>query len=59
MASAAANRTVRELLDLTGGYLGEKGVTSPRLNAERLLADVLGLTRLELFCQHDRPVLGP
>lgn len=59
MTSAAVNRTVRELLDLTGGYLGEKGVTSARLNAERLLADVLGLTRLELFCQHDRPVLGP
>ncbi len=56
---SSANRTVRELLELTGGYLGEKGVTSARLNAERLLADVLGLTRLELFCQHDRPVLGP
>lgn len=59
MTSTAANRTVRELLDLTGAYLGEKGVTSARLNAERLLADVLGMTRLELFCQHDRPVLGP
>lgn len=58
MTSAALNRTVRELLDLTGGYLDQKGVTSARLNAERLLADVLGLTRLELFCQHDRPVLG-
>jgi release factor glutamine methyltransferase len=57
--TSAANRTVRELLELTGGYLDQKGVTSARLNAERLLADVLGLTRLELFCQHDRPVLGP
>lgn len=56
--TSAANRTVRELLELTGGYLDQKGVTSARLNAERLLADVLGLTRLELFCQHDRPVLG-
>ncbi|MBM4131837.1 peptide chain release factor N(5)-glutamine methyltransferase [bacterium] len=58
MTSAALNRTVRELLELTAGYLDQKGVTSARLNAERLLADVLGLTRLELFCQHDRPVLG-
>ena len=57
--TSAANRTVRELLELTGGYLDQKGVASARLNAERLLADVLGLTRLELFCQHDRPVLGP
>lgn len=58
MTGAGANRTVRELLELTGRYLDEKGVTSARLNAERLLSDVLGLTRLELFCQHDRPVLG-
>jgi release factor glutamine methyltransferase len=58
MTSAALNRTVRELLELTAGYLDQKGVASARLNAERLLADVLGLTRLELFCQHDRPVLG-
>lgn len=58
MTSAALNRTVRELLELTAAYLDQKGVTSARLNAERLLADVLGLTRLELFCQHDRPVLG-
>jgi release factor glutamine methyltransferase len=56
--TSAVNRTVRELLELTGRYLDEKGVTSSRLNAERLLSDVLGLTRLELFCQHDRPVLG-
>ncbi len=58
MTSAAVTRTVRELLELTSRYLDEKGVTSSRLNAERLLADVLGLTRLELFCQHDRPLLG-
>jgi release factor glutamine methyltransferase len=58
MTSAAVNRTVRELLELTGRYLDDKGVTSSRLNAERLLADVLGLTRLELFCQHDRPLLA-
>ncbi len=51
-------KTVRALLQVTAGYLEGKGVESARLNAERLLADVLGLTRIELFMQHDRPVLG-
>ncbi len=52
-------QTVRSLLQVTAGYLEGKGVESARLNAERLLADVLGLSRIELFMQHDRPVLGP
>ncbi|MFN2371359.1 MAG: peptide chain release factor N(5)-glutamine methyltransferase [Candidatus Krumholzibacteriia bacterium] len=51
-------KTVRSLLQVTAGYLEGKGVDSARLNAERLLADVLGLSRIELFMQHDRPVLG-
>lgn len=51
-------KTVRSLLQVTAGYLEGKGLASARLNAERLLADVLGLTRIELFMQHDRPVLG-
>ena len=51
-------KTVRALLRVTAGYLQEKGVDSARLNAERLLADVLGMSRIELFMQHDRPVLG-
>ncbi len=53
-----ANKTVRELLQVTTSYFEEKGVDSARLNAERLLADVLGLARIELYFQHDRPVLG-
>lgn len=58
MTNPSANKTVRELIQVTTGYLEEKGVESPRLNTERLLADVLGLSRLELYMQHDRPVLG-
>lgn len=52
-------RTVRDLIRVTGEYLDGKGVESARLNAERLLADVLGLSRIDLYVQHDRPVLGP
>jgi release factor glutamine methyltransferase len=52
-------KTVRDLVRVTAEYLADKGVDSARLNAERLLADVVGLSRIELYVQHDRPVMGP
>ncbi len=58
MNSASSHKTIRELIQVTSEYLDGKGVESAKLNAERLLADVLGLSRIELFYQHDRPVLG-
>lgn len=58
MSSAPANLTVRELIRVTSEYLAGKDVDSAKLNTERLLADVLGLSRIELFMQFDRPVLG-
>ena len=58
MNSASSHKTIRELIQVTSEYLDGKGVESAKLNAERLLADVLGLSRIELFFQHDRPVLG-
>lgn len=51
-------KTIRQLIQMTDDYLAGKGVESARLNAERLLADVLGLSRIELYMQHDRPVMG-
>jgi len=51
-------KTVRELIQVTTEYLEGKEVSSARLNSERLLADALGLSRIELFLQYDRPVIG-
>jgi len=48
--------TIGEVLRAAAEYLGGKGVESPRLDAELLLAHALGLSRLELYTQHDRPL---
>ena len=37
-------------------YLAARGVDSPRVDAELLLARALGLQRIELYTQHDRPL---
>jgi release factor glutamine methyltransferase len=49
-------KTVRELILVTTDYFQQKDVESARLNAERLLGNVLGLSRLELYLHHDRPL---
>jgi release factor glutamine methyltransferase len=48
--------TVVELIGWTAEYLGGKNVHNARLNAELLLAGVLGLKRLDLYLQFDRPL---
>lgn len=48
--------TLVEVLTRTEKFLRGKGVTSPRLEAELLLAHVLGLERLQLYLLHDRPM---
>ena len=48
--------TIAEALRAGSGFLERKGVDSPRLDAELLLGKALGLSRLELYTQHDRPL---
>jgi len=48
--------TLGEVLKGATDYLAARGVESARLDAELILARALGLSRLELYTQHDRPL---
>jgi release factor glutamine methyltransferase len=48
--------TVLEVLTAASGYLKDRGVESPRLNAEHLLAHILGKKRLDLYLEFDHPL---
>jgi release factor glutamine methyltransferase len=54
--SSAATPRLLELARLAGGHLAAKGVADGRLDAELLLAHVLGVRRLDLYLQFERPV---
>ena len=48
--------TVGEVLVASTEFLAAKGVSSPRVDAEHLVARALGVSRLDLYLQHDRPL---
>ena len=54
--AAGTYRTVREILGWTQEHFRKLGLPSWRLDAELLLAETLGVSRLELYTGHDRPV---
>ena len=51
-----ADLTVLEILRRATGYLTSHGSASARLDAEILLAHALGVRRLDLYLQFDRPL---
>ena len=46
--------TVLEILQSTTGYFQRRNIDSPRLNAEHLLAHVLGRKRIDLYLEFER-----
>jgi release factor glutamine methyltransferase len=48
--------TLGEVLAGATEYLAARGVESARLDAEWILSRALGLSRIELYTQHDRPL---
>ena len=54
-SSTPVRWTTRKLLAWTTEHFEKKGIDSPRLSAEMLLAHVLGVQRIKLFMDADRP----
>ncbi|HSQ41221.1 MAG TPA: hypothetical protein VLM37_02955, partial [Fibrobacteraceae bacterium] len=56
-------QTVLEILNKTTEYFRKCGVPDPRLDAQLLLAKGLGMSRMDLYLNFDRPLqeteLGP
>ena len=48
--------TLGEVLSATTDYLARKGVDTPRLDAELILAHAFSLSRLQLYTDFDRPL---
>ncbi|MEZ5414380.1 MAG: peptide chain release factor N(5)-glutamine methyltransferase [Opitutaceae bacterium] len=49
-------RTVLEIIKMSADFLGGKGVENPRLNAELMVGHALGLKRMQLYLQFERPL---
>jgi release factor glutamine methyltransferase len=48
--------TIRELIKTTTDYLRKKGIDEPRLTTELLLSHSLGMKRVELYLNFDKPL---
>ena len=49
--------TVRDIQAKTVAYFASKGVPNPKLDTDLLIAEVLGIKRLELYLDIDRPLI--
>lgn len=48
--------TVLQAIQLSTEYLSNKGIESPRVNAELLLSNILNVKRLDLYLAFDKPL---
>jgi release factor glutamine methyltransferase len=51
--------TVLEIIKKTTDFFAGKGIESPRHNAELIVGHALGLKRMQLYLQFERPLLEP
>jgi release factor glutamine methyltransferase len=56
MAQPDGPWTVRKTLEWTTSFFTRKNVDAPRLSAELLLAHVLGIPRIKIYTDYDRPL---
>ena len=56
MAGEETTWTVKAILDWCEGYLANKGDANPRLSAQWLLGEAMGLSRIELYTDLDKPL---
>jgi release factor glutamine methyltransferase len=58
VTATKASWTILEVLQWTTARFSERGLDSPRLDAELLAAHAFGLSRVQLYTQFDRPLLA-
>lgn len=49
--------TIKEILERTIGHFEKYGIANPRLDAEVLLANLLGMERIHLYVRFDQPLV--
>lgn len=52
-------RTLLEILKLSTDFLKQKGIANPRRQAEDLISDALGIKRMDLYTDFERPLSDP
>lgn len=52
----AETRTLIELLNLTTDFFNEREIENPRLNAELLIGSIIGLSRVQLYLNFEKPI---
>jgi len=59
MSDGSTEWTIGRLIEWTRGFFDKKGIPQPRLEAEILLAHVLGMERIDLYLKYEQPVAEP
>ena len=49
-------KTLLEVLNLSTEFLRQKGINQPRRQAQDLISDALGIERMQIYLEHDRPL---